>query len=275
MHVVDSRITYRTELGADTWLLGLTGKAIGEEARPGQFVQVRFPGSKEMLLPRSFSVFAAGDDCVRSDVADVELLVRVVGAGTRRLCEMGCHDPLQLSGPIGNVFKIADDVGHVYLAAGGVGFAPMYFLAAELLRRRRKLDIDFFYGAKTSEELVACELMERLDVGRHCTTDDGSSGRKGFVTDALSEALESVGSEGAIVCGCGPSPMLRALQRIARERGVPCLLSLENYMACGTGVCQGCAVNVGTDEAPEYKRVCREGPVFDAAGVEILALTPR
>jgi len=275
MHVIDSRITHRTELGADTWLVGLTGKSVGEEARPGQFVQVRFPGSKELLLPRSFSVFAAGDHCVRSDIADVELLVRVVGAGTRRLCATGEHDTVQLAGPIGNVFEVAADVQHVYLAAGGVGFAPLYFLATEFSRRRADLAIEFFYGAKTSGELVARELMERLDVGRHWATDDGSSGYKGFVTDALSEALAGAGREKALVCGCGPAPMLRALQRVARERDVPCLVSLENYMACGTGVCQGCAVNVGTAGAPEYKRVCKDGPVFAAAAVEILELAAK
>lgn len=275
MHVIDSRISHRTELGADTWLVGLTGKPIGEDARPGQFVQVRFPGSRELLLPRSFSVLGAGDRCVRSDIADVELLVRIVGAGTRRLCEMGQDGLVQLSGPIGNVFEVAGHVQHLYLVAGGAGFAPMYFLAADLSRLRRDLAIDFFYGARTSDELAGRELMKRLDVGRHWTTDDGSSGYKGFVTDALSKALEDAGGKGALVCGCGPAPMLRALQRIVRKHGVPCLLSLENYMACGTGVCQGCAVKVATAGSPEYRRVCRDGAVFDADAVEILELPPK
>ena len=273
MHVVDTRIAYATPLGADTYLVGFRAPSIAEDARPGQFVQVRFPGSRELLLPRAFSVMAAGVYCTNAEEADVELLVRVVGPGTRAVVRRPPDEPVQVSGPIGNVFEIGSEVRKVCVVAGGVGFAPVHFLAADLCANRSDIQVDFFYGAKTARELVAGDLINRLPVARHDATDDGSAGFKGFVTDALRESLENADPAVTLLCGCGPAPMLRALQRLSIERGLTCLVSLENYMACGTGVCQGCAVNVGTEDAPVYERVCREGPVFDAARVRILELS--
>ena len=275
MHVIDTRVTYTRPLGADTHLVGFRAPAIARDARPGQFVQVRFPGSRELLLPRAFSVMAAGAHCVNEQEADIELLVRVVGAGTRALVRRSPDEPVQVSGPTGNTFEVNSEVRQVYLVAGGVGFAPMHFLAADLCARRPDVRVDFLYGARTAGELVAGDLISRLSVARHDATDDGSVGFNGVVTDALRACLGDVDPEVALLCGCGPAPMLRALQSLSAERGLRCLVSLENYMACGTGVCQGCAVNVGTEDDPVYERVCREGPVFDAARVRIVELTGR
>jgi len=274
MHVIDTRIAYATALGAETHLVGFRAPSIAEDARPGQFVQVRFPGSRELLLPRAFSVMAAGAHCTNAEEADVELLVRVVGPGTRALVRRSPDEPVQVSGPIGNVFEVGSEVRTVCVVAGGVGFAPMQFLAADLCANRGDIQVDFFYGAKTARELVAGDLARRLPLELHECTDDGSAGFKGFVTDALRAALgKDANPAETLLCGCGPGLMLRALQKLSGERALPCLLSLENYMACGTGVCQGCAVNVGTEDAPVYERVCKEGPVFDAARVRILELS--
>ena len=275
MHVTESRITRTRRLVDGTWLVGLSAPTISQEARPGQFVQVRLAGSKALLLPRAFSVFAAGRHCSLTDDTDIELLVRVVGQGTRRLARCAPGERVQLMGALGNAFEVGDHVKHLLLAAGGIGFAPLYFLAAERADLRGDLRIDFFYGARTARELAGREFLEKLPLGRHYVTDDGSTGRKGLVTDAVGATLEASNRTNMLVCACGPPAMLRTVQRITVELDVACLLSLENYMACGTGVCHGCAVNVGTLDQPTYRRVCTDGPVFNAGSVKIVELSQK
>lgn len=275
MHVIDSPLTYLRHLGPRFLLAGFSCPLVAADTLPGQFVQIRFTSSKSILLPRAFSVLAAGPLCDDPDRADLEILVHVVGEATRTLADMSPGQTLQITGPTGSAFRIPDTTRRLIAVAGGVGVAPLHLLAAHLARTRPDLPVDFLYGARTARDLPVRPLLEKLPANLVCVTDDGSCGHAGLVTDALLDILGDNPPPDTLLCACGPAPMLRALQRIVRDRNLPCFFSLENYMACGTGVCQGCVVNVGPEDTPAYRRVCVDGPVFDAHTVSIVDLAAK
>ncbi|MFH0963665.1 MAG: dihydroorotate dehydrogenase electron transfer subunit [Planctomycetota bacterium] len=275
MHVLDVPLTFLRDLGGDSLLVGFSCPPVAKDALPGQFIQLRFRSSRSLLLPRAFSVLAARDYCSRSAEADLEILVQVVGEGTRLLARSRPGDRFQIAGPTGNAFEVPEKTKRLIAVAGGVGVAPLYFLAAHLARTRKDVAVLFLYGGASAEKLPARDLVAALPVESLCCTEDGSLGRPGLVTEALVDVLRSVVRSETLVCACGPSGMLRAVQEIVRKGRVRCLLSLENYMACGMGVCQGCVVNVGASDDPVYERVCRDGPVFDARGVHVVELPGR
>ncbi|MDD5307244.1 MAG: dihydroorotate dehydrogenase electron transfer subunit [Deltaproteobacteria bacterium] len=216
------------------------------EARPGQFAMVRGDWGTAPLLPRAFSLVEAGERAA--------ILVRVVGEGTRRLAKLLPGDSLTVLSPCGKGFTDPDEDERPVLVAGGVGVAPLVFLAASLAPRRPL----FLYGARTAADLVMCEEIRKA---AHLveTTEDGSRGEKGLVTGALARAMTGHGR--VRVYACGPSPMLEVVARVALEENAPCEVALESGMACGLGTCRGCAVTMADGT---YRCVCCDGPVFDA-----------
>jgi dihydroorotate dehydrogenase electron transfer subunit len=170
-------------------------------------------------------------------------------------------------GPLGRPFiPPADPVGCV-LVGGGYGTAPLFFLAGEL--RARRCRVDFVIGAATAARLLDAMEAKRLGHSLTVTTDDGSAGRRGLVTDPLPDLLERTGA--GRVYACGPMPMLAAVSRVAATAGVPCQVAVEEQMACGTGICFSCVLPVrGNGEAAGEARMarsCLEGPVFDGAAI--------
>jgi dihydroorotate dehydrogenase electron transfer subunit len=168
-------------------------------------------------------------------------------------------DILDIIGPLGNGFSLKK--GRAIIVAGGVGVAPLVFLAEKLISLRAKsseLRAEVLIGAKTKNHIL-CE-KEFKDLGLNVTiaTDDGSRGFKGRVTEALDYLLRAKSRELPTIYACGPAPMLKAVSAIAKKHKIPAQLSLEAHMACGIGACLGCVVKT----TQGFKRVCKEGPVF-------------
>lgn len=225
-------------------LAGTTG------AKPGQFVQVAVSETMDPFLLRPISVHDAGE-------GQLSLLYRVAGRGTEYLSRKKAGETLALVGPLGNGFPLSEQ--DAVLVAGGIGAAPLYYLLRTLHANQRKTT--FLYGAKTAGELARRESFRALASVYREATDDGSSGYAGMVTDLL-EPLLSGGSP--VVYACGPEPMLHQVSRLADLHNTPCYVSLEARMACGVGACLGCVIPAA---GGQYRRVCADGPVFDAREV--------
>ncbi len=243
---------------------------------PGQFFHIRCGTGTDPLLRRPFSVYAVATDA-EGWVRHLEFLYLIVGHGTRALSERGAGEMLDLLGPLGHGFRLPPEPARHVMVAGGVGIAPFYDLAQHLLKTRPPTSTRpvLLFGSRTRDELYALEELQKLAVDIRLATDDGTEGHKGFVTDLLTAALDKAAGNGGPGAGdpvqiyaCGPEPMLAAVTEIARERGIPAQLSLDRRMGCGLGACGACVCKVRAPAAPEgwdYIRICREGPVVDAA----------
>ncbi|MDP2982384.1 MAG: dihydroorotate dehydrogenase electron transfer subunit [Candidatus Latescibacter sp.] len=227
---------------------------IAQNAVPGQFVQARAGRGTDPFLRRTFSICGS-----RPEYGIISLMIDVVGLGTALLCSLKRGEMLNLVGPLGNGFdQSLGGNGSVVLVAGGFGAAPLLFLA-ESIRQSGKRPAVFLMGGKTVTHLsliegLICESVSVLEA-----TDDGSRGYHGLVSFLLEERMGEL-SPGALYA-CGPRPMMKAVAKIAKKSGVPCQVSLEERMACGIGVCLGCAVRMADGS---MVRSCKEGPVFDA-----------
>jgi len=184
-------------------------------------------------------------------------MVAMIGDGTRQLGRLQVGDTLNCVLPLGNTFTMpASAEERVLLVGGGVGMAPMLYMGAEM--QRRGMQPTFLLGGRTAADLLELDLFNKY--GRVCvTTEDGSMGEKGFVTNhsVLQEAFDRI-------CTCGPKPMMKAVAHYAQSKGIECEASLENMMACGLGACLCCVEKVKTEDAlPTNVCVCKEGPVFN------------
>ena len=214
---------------------------------PGQFVEVRVDGSPNTFLRRPISI-----NFVDRAQNELLLLVATIGDGTRRLDELTEGDILNCLLPLGNGFTPAKSGERVLLIGGGVGVAPLLYMGAEM--QRQGIEPTFLLGARTAKDLLLTNIYNMY--GRvFVTTEDGSKGEKGFVTNhsiLLQEHFDRIST-------CGPTPMMKAVARLAKEKGIDCEASLENLMACGLGACL-CCVEKTTDG---NLCVCKDGPVFD------------
>ena len=249
--------------------LTLAAPRVAEGARPGQFVHLLAGEDRSLPLRRPFSIWRVGS-------GTVEVVFDVVGAGTRALAQLRPHDVVDALGPLGRPFDPPEAPVGCLLVGGGYGAAPLFFLAAEL--RARGCRVDLVTGAATAARLLDPTEAGRLGSSLTVTTDDGSAGQRGLVTDPLAGLLAGTGAER--VYACGPMPMLAAVSRVAAVAGVACQVAVEEQMACGTGVCFSCVLPVGPGggsgglepSPPENRetrmaRSCLEGPVFDGAAV--------
>lgn len=246
-YVLDLDVVAVEQLHERYVLIRLTADAPLPEMRPGQFVEVRVDGSPSTFLRRPISI-----NFVDKANNELWLLVAMVGEGTRHLASLRHGDRLNCMLPLGNGFTLSGQAGRVLLVGGGVGVAPLLYLGAVL--KQQGVDVTFLLGARTSKDLLMLEHFRQF--GRVLlTTEDGSSGEKGFVTNHTSLYKEHFD---LIQC-CGPTPMMKAVARYACEKGVSCEVSLENLMACGLGACL-CCVEKTTEG---NLCVCKEGPVFN------------
>jgi dihydroorotate dehydrogenase electron transfer subunit len=228
---------------------------------PGQFVMLS-PGARtsversDPLLPRPMAVYRAGS--AGAD-AELEILYRRVGRGTRLLAEALPGQRLRVVGPLGRPFPPPAPGERAVIVAGGTGIASVYELAA---RSREVVRVEVLLGARSADDLMGERDFAALDVALEVATEDGSRGVRGLVTELLERRLSGPGA--ARVYACGPQAMMRRVAQLAAAAGRPCVVSLENHMACGFGVCLGCAAPLA---AGGYALVCRDGPAFDAAAV--------
>jgi dihydroorotate dehydrogenase electron transfer subunit len=230
---------------------------------PGQFVMLS-PGARtaverwDPLLPRPMAVYRAS----RSDGGTtIEILYKVSGRGTALLSEALPSQRVRVVGPLGRAFPPPRPGERALLVGGGTGIASLYELAARILEGGAS-GCEVLLGARTAADLMGRDDFAALGAELRVATEDGSDGERGLVTQLLERALGSGGAPR--VYACGPTPMMRRAAAIAAARGAPCAVSLENVMACGFGVCLGCAAPLA---AGGYALVCREGPVFEAGAV--------
>jgi len=235
----------------------------GAAARPGQFIMFRVQTSMPALLRRPFGIFRTGflaPDCEGLPPKEyLEILYKVVGQGTRIMSELHAGDRVEVLGPLGKGFDPGVQGGEKILVGGGIGLVPLFMLASELLQ---KGTVRLLMGGRTRDDILAVTEFERLGVETYVSTDDGSLGEEGLVTQVLVRKLDKYPQ--ATVYACGPMPMLEAVQQICAARGVPLQVSLEALMACGVGACLGCVVKGAghSEQSPRYLCSCKEGPVF-------------
>lgn len=224
-------------------------------AEPGQFVMVKASDGIDPLLRRPFSIHRL----LGGPSGEFEVLFRAVGAGTRLLARAHVGDRLDVLAPLGRGFRL--DARRPLLVGGGIGVAPLLFLAEAFLGQGTRPHL--LLGGRRDRDILCHDDFGCLAVPCQTATEDGSLGEPGLVTKLLEREI-GAGTEGLGVYACGPMPMLAAVARTCAAAGVPCQVSLEAHMACGVGACLGCVVP-GVREP--YLRVCKEGPVFDAAEV--------
>jgi dihydroorotate dehydrogenase electron transfer subunit len=263
-----ARIAEHVRLAENTFRVRLECPEIAAAIRPGQFVMLRLPNTTDPLLGRPFALYDTVLDTAGQPIAfDVGYLV--VGKMTGRLALLKPGADLDVWGPLGQPFPELGQKAQVALVAGGIGQTPFLAYARELLGtrgfggdapRRRSNKVSLYYGVRTAAVAAGVEDFQSAGVEVHLASDDGSIGVRGFVT----QLLESHGRTEPLV-GCGPEPMLHALAQLAGRWGATCHVSLETPMACGVGICFSCVTRVKIAEGWDYKRVCVDGPVFDAA----------
>ena len=238
--------------------LTIVAPGIADQARPGQFVAVAVGGpDSSMLLRRAFSIYAVSERGVYGGT--VEFVFSVAGRGTAWLARLRQHDTIDVVGPLGRPFRLPKDPVTATLVGGGYGTAPLFPLAESL--REKGCRVDFVVGAATADRLFGALDAKRSSTSVVFTTDDGSYGEKGWVSDYLPEVLERTNSD--LVYACGPMGMLRSVAAIAVEHGLPSQVAVEEAMACGIGVCMTCVLPVrGDDGVTRMVRSCVEGPVF-------------
>lgn len=259
----EARVEANRRLSGGYFLLELAASAPTPvyAARPGQFVMIRGEWGRELLNPRAFSVLSAPDP------TRLTILAKAYGEGTRRLKAARAGERVVVTGPLGVGFPPARSGERDLLVAGGVGLPPLHFYARAAAESGRAAQVELFYGGRDRGDLVLHEELERLGVRVAFATEDGSVGARGYVTAPLQARLEAAAraEEAVRVLACGPTPMLAAVRRLGLSRRVPTFLCLEENMACGFGVCLGCAVPVYGPKP--YRYCCTEGPVFDAREV--------
>ena len=230
-------------------------------AKPGQFVMVDVPPA-DLILPRPFAM-------VTADASGFSILYAVVGKGTEALSRARPGDALRVTGPLGKPFTVKKDARYHFVVAGGTGVAATIVLARELAEARIGPTV-FVCGSRDRDRNIP-DGVEPAGVELLTCTEDGSMGMKGTALEAATRELDRRGTEGAAVYAAGPWGMLKALAGHCEERGVPLQVSLEERMACGTGLCRGCAVRARTPH-PEtglpVRLVCSDGPVFDSREIE-------
>lgn len=255
MRIMECTVRSNVKVGLDLYEMSFDAGDIASSARPGQFVNVQCnsDNSYDPLFKRPFSIYS-----VSKDYGRISILYTVVGRGTAFLEGVKPGRKLDILGPLGKGFEL-DTSAEYILVGGGVGAAPMLY-AGEYLGQKGMLP-RVILGARTGQMLPSRGRFERVSKELYICTDDGTSGEKGLVTDILARILNN--PENQIVLACGPRPMLRACAKMCEELDARLQVSLEEHMACGVGACLGCAVKTKQG----YKRVCHDGPVFDAREV--------
>jgi len=269
MPIHDLSLTLRQlrHLSSHQFVLELEGAEIAAECSPGQFVMTTVGGDGNPLLRRPMAIYRILRDEV-GHATGFSILVEVVGRGTAMLQQRRPGDVLNVLGPLGNSFQMPEPgspAAEHLLVMGGVGAAPFPLLAEDLLREGHS--VRAFIGARTADLLLCVEDFEDLGVPVEVSTDNGTRGHHGLVTAILEDYLKGRREGPAVLYACGPWPMMRAVDAVAKHADLPLQVSFEAPMACGLGACLSCVIKLRDGDGWSYRRVCQEGPVFDSREV--------
>jgi dihydroorotate dehydrogenase electron transfer subunit len=251
--IQDFVVTDNINLNETHYVLTLSSPTELPEIFPGQFAEVLVPDSNVTFLRRPLSIFE-----VNYKRNEMKFLIKCVGEGTAKLRTLVKGDMLNVMFPLGNSYNL-DIKGNAMLIGGGCGVAPLYFLAKSL--SKKNVGINIFIGARSKSDILLADEL-KLCGNIFITTEDGSDGEKGLVTNHSKMKAVAVDSD-QIYC-CGPEPMMKAVASFANKVTVPCEVSLENTMACGIGACLCCV----TETVDGNKCVCTEGPVFNTKSLK-------
>ena len=269
------------QVAEETWKITLSAPAFAPRVVPGQFLMLHLPLKSDPLLGRAFAVYSAD-----AETGEVTVIYLVVGKMTKLLTQCRKGEELELTGPLGNGWNVIEQdvppqfattvmetrIRHYIMVAGGIGHTPFYLFAKEQLTRGdsngEKPKLTLLVGAKTTNRLCCLSDFTALGVEVQVATEDGSEGKKGFVTDLIAESVQASGvriPQTRVLC-CGPTPMLKAAWQTSEKLGLRCWVSLESAMSCGLGICYCCAVQYLDNNGQwDYRRTCTDGPVFDAS----------
>lgn len=247
-----ARIVHK-ESWKDYFLLSLESSRIASQAQPGQFIMVRVTSHSYPLLRRPFSIHS-------KDESIIKIFFQTTGLGTTLLSQKTTNDSLDILGPLGKGFSVRPGFKRKNIVGigGGRGIAPLYFLAQELHSHGALIKI--FYGGKTHKDLPLKEKFEANGFEILCSTDDGSLGFKGLISDLFKVELERINP--AHIFACGPEPMMRKIAQTASAKKIPAEFSLESVMGCGFGACWGCVKKIKKGDEEGWIKICEEGPVF-------------
>jgi dihydroorotate dehydrogenase electron transfer subunit len=234
---------------------------MAERAQPGQFVSIGVEGHGT-LLRRPFSIYSVSRHGPWAGT--IEVVFDVVGPGTKWMSERTKHDVVDMVGPLGKPFPMPEQPVPCLLVGGGYGAAPLLYLAAQL--QQQGLRVDVVLGAASQERIFNAIEAKRLSAGATFTTEDGSLGTQGLVTDVLDRVIDAARTK--VIYACGPMPMLAAVAAIARRRGISCRVAVEEAMACGVGVCMTCVLPYVRKDGVNNLRACVDGPVFNGARID-------
>ena len=264
---ISAKVVSQRETVGGHFLIVLKVPASFRESSPGQFVMVRMPNTDTPFLSRPFSIYSVYS---QDKETFLEILYKVAGRGTAVFSGLRKGNVLNVLGPLGKGFDVPPQCDKIVLIAGGVGIAPLSFLAQRCEKDHNGPEIICYAGAGSLESLVGIDRIEGMCSAVKISTDDGSWGYRGKVTELFIRDMDLYVNNGSRLYSCGPVPMLRRLQELVEGRPpVVCQVSLEERMACGIGACQGCVVKVRSGSAGKgLPRVCKEGPVFDICEVE-------
>lgn len=275
-HVVfgELEVDANERIARDTYRLRLICPDIAQRIVPGQFLMVRLAGADDPLLGRPLALYdTVLDDAGRA--IGIEIVYLVIGKMTGRLADYRKGKKIEVWGPLGNGFP-SQSVETLVMVAGGIGQTPFLALAREYLQKRsygsrtggRAKKVVLCYGVRSSEYLAGIDEFSALGIDLRISTDDGSAGFHGMVTELVRPLLAGSSANSQVVC-CGPERMMAAVAEIAAAAQAPCLVSLESPMACGLGICFSCVVRVRQPNGDwDYRRSCVEGPVFNAADID-------
>lgn len=247
------RILDHQNVAPNHFKLIISSAYISSHAEPGQFINVRVSDGYDPLLRRPLSIHRASKKHKR-----FELLYEVVGKGTELLSKYSVGSELDILGPLGKGFEIDKKKKIAILVGGGMGVAPLLHLAEELKTKA----IYILVGAKNRDRVLAEKEFKGITDQVLVSTDDGSYGKKGFISDLLIDFIDNTlpkeDTPTTTIYTCGPKPMLRAITDIAFQNKIDCQVSMEQKMACGIGTCLGCVIKTRSG----YQKVCSDGPVF-------------
>jgi dihydroorotate dehydrogenase electron transfer subunit len=282
-YYADDACQFRVKISENVWLARDTYRVrfecpeIARRIVPGQFLMMRLAGVNDPLLARPLALY----DVVLNGAGEpsaVDVVYLVLGKMTGRLAECRRGGELDVWGPLGNGFPMRP-AEHLIMVAGGIGQTPFLALGQEYLGRRRygeprrefpaAQSVTLCYGVRTAALAAGVDDFRSAGFDVRLSSDDGTLGHLGLVTDLLCNVLdETIHKDRLVVC-CGPEPMIEAVAKICHAAGAPCLVSLETPMACGIGICFSCVAKVRQADGDwDYKRTCVEGPIFDATQIE-------
>ncbi|MBI4209352.1 MAG: dihydroorotate dehydrogenase electron transfer subunit [Deltaproteobacteria bacterium] len=267
-----SKILWNTEASPNYYKIAFPYPENYPAIGSGQFFMVRVAEGSDPLLRRALAVYRVGGVDVFPELkgpglSAVEFLYRAVGRGTGFLAKKREGDSLDWVGPLGNSYTLPKEGAHHYLVAGGTGLSSLYVLAKELIKIFPVSSVHLMVGGRSQKDILCLPDFEPLGIQISVTTEDGTKGARGRVTDVLESALRTVPSDSAHVYTAGPIPMMAKVASISKERKIACQVSLEGPMGCGFGICLGCSVEIFEKGERKYRLLCKHGPIFNSEEV--------